>query len=89
MVKLVFIHYQADPLIFSATPEEIATMLNSAAEMVNDRCKEHDHANAHCELVHFHPMSTPANYVTKGELVDLVPSNNHTHWFNQLNIKIS
>ena len=71
LVKLVFIAYQADPLDFSASTDKIAAKINSAAEVVNDRYKEHDHANAHCELGHFHLLSTPAHYVTKGEPSDL------------------
>ena len=49
----------------------------------------HNHVNAHYELVHFHPMLTPANYVTRGEQADLDPSENKNSWFNLLNSKIT
>ncbi len=54
-----------------------------------NRCKGHDHPNAHCEMVHFHPMASPSQYVTRGMPADLEPSLNRTAWFNELNQKIS
>ena len=86
-VKVVFIDSRVDPLDFEVTPDEIITILIKAAEIFMEKCKGHNHANAHCELVHFHPMSTPANYVTEGEPADLDPSENKTSWFNLLNSK--
>ena len=78
-----------DPLDFNAPPDEVITYMISAAQIVMDKCKGHNHANAHCELVYFHPMATPANYVSRGHPADLDPSNNRTSWFNQLSSKIT
>ena len=89
LVKVVFIDSWTDPLDFNATPDEVVTYLISAAQIVMDRCKDHNHTNAHCELVYFHPMATPANYVSRGQPADLDPSNNRTSWFNLLSSKIT
>ena len=40
-------------------------------------------------MVHFHPLATPSEYVTRGQPADLDPSHNRTSWFNELSTKIS
>merc|ERR1712082_41798 len=76
------------PLDFNATPDEAIAYLIDASEISMDKCKGHNHPNAHCEMVHFHPMATPSEYIPRGKPDDLDPSLNRTSWFNELNQKI-
>ena len=88
---MVFIDSWTSPVDFSVTPEEVIIKMISAAKIVVYlyRCNGHTYANAHCELVHFHPFATPSNYVARGLPADLDPSNNHTSWFNELSTRIT
>ena len=89
LIKAVFIDSWTSPMDFSSTPEEVIINMIDAAEIVLNRCRGHNHANAHCELVHFHPFATPSNYVARGLPADLDPSKNQTSWFNELSTRIT
>ena len=82
LIKVVFIDSWTSPMDFSSTPEEVITNMIDAAEIVLNRCRGHNHANSHCELVHFHSFATPSNFVARGLPADLDPSMNQTSWFN-------
>ena len=81
LIKAVLIDSWTSPMDFSPNPEEVIINMIDAAEIVLNRCNGHNHANAHCELVHFHPFATPSNYVARGLPADLDPSKNQTSWF--------
>ena len=69
--------------------KEVITNIKEAAEIVLNRCRGHNHANAYCKLDHFHPFATPSNYVAKGQPADLDLGMNQTSLFNELSAKIN
>ena len=71
LIKVVFKDSWSIPMDFSSNHEEVITNMKEAAEIVLNRCRGHNHANAHCEMVHFHPLATPLNYVARGQPADL------------------
>ena len=87
LVKVAFIDCWAPD--FSATPEQVIIPMTNACSIVTDRCVQHRHYGAHCEVMLFLPFSIPSNYVARDLPADLDPSHNKTTWFNELNTKIT
>ena len=87
LVKVAFIYCWAQD--FSATPEQVITHMTNACKIVTDRCPQHSHDGAHCEVMLFLPFSSPSNCVARDLPADLDKSHNKTSWFNELNLKIT
>ena len=85
-VKVVFTDYQSDTGPWGLNPGEIRERLLLAVEKVRSRCAELGHRDFPCELIFFKPLSTPANYVASGEPSNISPDNDHTTWYDELDL---
>ncbi len=87
-VKVVFNDYQSETGPCGQSPAEIKALLLLAVKLVQKRCSELGHKDYPCEQIFFKPLRAPANDVTAGEPVNVSPGNNHTTWYDELDLAL-